>query len=75
MWCGAGEPGVDADGSEELDTISTMARNAAVPSPVLDASREQHRLALDGFGPALGELLAVKLLEEQAGQHLRGSRS
>ena len=56
---------------EELDTVSAMARDARVTTPMLDASAVQHRAALSRFGPALGELLAVKLLEEQAGRLLR----
>jgi 3-hydroxyisobutyrate dehydrogenase-like beta-hydroxyacid dehydrogenase len=56
---------------EELDTVSAMARDARVTTPMLDASAVQHRAALSRFGPALGELLAVRLLEEQAGRLLR----
>lgn len=56
---------------DELDAIAAMARSVDVPIPVLDASARLHRQALDLFGPALGELLAVKLLEEQSGQRLR----
>ncbi|WP_336643804.1 NAD(P)-dependent oxidoreductase [Microbacterium sp. MMO-113] len=56
---------------EELDTISTMARTAQVATPVLDASSSLHHAALDHFGPELGELLAVKLLEHRTGRQLR----
>ncbi|KTR77366.1 NAD(P)-dependent oxidoreductase [Microbacterium sp. R1] len=53
---------------EELDTITTMAQ---VPTPVLVASSSLHHAALDHFGPELGELLAVKLLEHRTGRQLR----
>jgi 3-hydroxyisobutyrate dehydrogenase-like beta-hydroxyacid dehydrogenase len=56
---------------EELDTIAAMRTTAGVTTPLLDASAHLHRAALDRYGPALGELLAVKLLEEHAGQQLR----
>lgn len=56
---------------EELDTITTMARTAQVPTPVLDASSSLHHAALGHFGPGLGELLAVKLLEHRTGRRLR----
>lgn len=56
---------------DELDTITTMARTAQVPTPVLDASSSLHHAALDLYGPELGELLAVKLLEQRTGRRLR----
>lgn len=56
---------------EELDTIRAMGEHAGVPTPVLDSSARIHREALERFGPQLGELLAVKLLEEHAGRRLR----
>lgn len=56
---------------EELDTIGNMARSADVPTGVLDASARLHHQAFERFGPALGELLAVKLLEERAGRQIR----
>ena len=56
---------------EELDTIGSMGRTVGVPTPVLDASARLHRSALEQYGPVLGELLAVRLLEEQAGRRLR----
>jgi 3-hydroxyisobutyrate dehydrogenase len=56
---------------EELDTVASMGRTAEVPTPVLDASAQLHRAALQRYGPELGELLAVKLLEERAGRQLR----
>ncbi|MFJ4999685.1 NAD(P)-dependent oxidoreductase [Microbacterium sp. NPDC088619] len=56
---------------EELDTVETMSRAADVTTPILDSSARLHRAALDRFGPVLGELLAVKLLESDAGRQLR----
>ncbi len=56
---------------EELDTVQSMGRAAHVTTPILDSSARLHRAALDRFGPVLGELLAVKLLESDAGRQLR----
>lgn len=56
---------------EELDTVGSMSRAAGVTTPMLDSSAQLHRVALDRFGPVLGELLAVKLLETDAGRQLR----
>lgn len=56
---------------EELRTVSAMGRAARTTTPILDASQEAHEAALTRFGPDLGELLGVKLLEEQAGRILR----
>jgi len=56
---------------EELDTVAGMSRTAEVPTPVLDASAQLHRAALERYGPEPGELLAVKLLEERVGRRLR----
>jgi 3-hydroxyisobutyrate dehydrogenase len=56
---------------EELDAVAAMRLAAGVPTPVLDASAELHRAAERHFGPALGELLGVHLLEERAQRVLR----
>ncbi|NIZ91368.1 NAD(P)-dependent oxidoreductase [Kineococcus rubinsiae] len=56
---------------EELDTVDTMSRATEVPTPVLDASAQLHRAALERYGPQPGELLAVKLLEERTRRQLR----
>jgi 3-hydroxyisobutyrate dehydrogenase-like beta-hydroxyacid dehydrogenase len=56
---------------EELDTLSAMKDEGRVVTPILDASRTLHRAALNRFGPELGELLAVKLLEDESGRQLR----
>ncbi|TDP98605.1 3-hydroxyisobutyrate dehydrogenase [Leifsonia sp. 115AMFTsu3.1] len=56
---------------EELDAVAALAGAASVSSPVLDASTDVHRRALARFGPVLGELLGVRLIEETAGRDLR----
>ncbi|MDR6972060.1 NAD(P)-binding domain-containing protein [Leifsonia shinshuensis] len=56
---------------EELDAVAALARASATPSPVLDASADLHREALARFGPAPGELLGVRMLEELARRDLR----
>jgi 3-hydroxyisobutyrate dehydrogenase len=56
---------------EELDTIDRMRQAADVDTPMLDASALVHRAALDRYGPVLGELLGVRLLEDRAGRQLR----
>jgi 3-hydroxyisobutyrate dehydrogenase len=56
---------------EELDTIDRMRQDADVDTPMLDASALVHRAALDRYGPVLGELLGVRLLEDRAGRQLR----
>lgn len=62
---------------EELDTIDRMRNLAGVDAPILTASVGHHHDALSQYGPALGELLGVRLLEDRAGRRLRrlnGSR-
>jgi 3-hydroxyisobutyrate dehydrogenase-like beta-hydroxyacid dehydrogenase len=56
---------------EELTTVAEVSRDAGAVTPVLDASAEVHRAALQRFGPVPGELLGVRLLEEQSGRELR----
>ncbi|PCE15269.1 hypothetical protein AUC47_14310 [Microbacterium sp. SZ1] len=56
---------------DELDTVAAMGRAAGTPTPVLDASGAAHRAALERYGPELGELLAARMLEEDAGRTLR----
>lgn len=58
---------------EELDTVHRLASSAGVPTRSLDASAELHRDALAAYGPALGELLGIRLLEDRAGHRLRRS--
>ena len=56
---------------EELQTVTGLARAQHLPFPVSEAVTDVYRRALDRYGPVDGELLAVALLEEQAGLELR----
>lgn len=56
---------------EELGALDTMAREHGVPFELSDVVSRTHQRALRRFGPKDGELLAVALLEEQAGTPLR----
>lgn len=56
---------------EQLAAVTAMARDLGTPYDVAETVRRVHRRALDRFGPADGELLAVALMEEQAGTLLR----
>lgn len=56
---------------EELRAVAAMGRATRTPTPMLDVSESMHEAALRRFGPELGELLAVKVLEEDAGRDLR----
>ncbi|PZF56187.1 hypothetical protein DEI92_15440 [Curtobacterium sp. MCBD17_034] len=56
---------------EELDTVAGLGREGGVPMPVLDASADVQRAALARYGPALGELLGARWLEERAGRRLQ----
>ena len=56
---------------EELDAVAELARGYQVPRELSDLVRRTYRRALARYGPIDGELLAVALLEEQAGQQLR----
>jgi 3-hydroxyisobutyrate dehydrogenase len=58
---------------EELRTITALARELNVPAEVAEVVTEIHGRAVERFGPVDGELLAVALLEEQAGERLRGN--
>jgi 3-hydroxyisobutyrate dehydrogenase len=55
----------------ELRTVRAIA--GETHTPVLDASLHQHEAALARFGPALGELLGVRLLEHQNRRTLRAT--
>jgi len=57
---------------EELDTVAALGTDTGTPMPVLGASAAVHRAALARYGPELGELLAVRWLEDEAGRRLRG---
>jgi len=56
---------------EELGALDAMARAHGVPFELSDLVSRTHQRALEHFGPRDGELLAVALLEEQAGTRLR----
>jgi len=57
---------------EEVDTVVALGTDTGTPMPVLGASAAVHRAALARYGPELGELLAVRWLENEAGRRLRG---
>jgi 3-hydroxyisobutyrate dehydrogenase len=56
---------------EELQIVTELARGHHLPFPVSQAVADVYQRALRRYGPADGELLAVRLLEEQAGLELR----
>ena len=56
---------------EELQIVTELARDHHLPFPVSEAVADVYQRALRRYGPADGELLAVRLLEEQAGLELR----
>jgi 3-hydroxyisobutyrate dehydrogenase len=56
---------------EELDAVTALARDHEVPWELSGLVRRTYHRALARYGPADGELLAVALLEEQAGHKLR----
>ena len=56
---------------EELDAVVALAEEHAVPFDLSAVVRCRYRHALERYGPVDGELLAVALLEEQAGVRLR----
>jgi 3-hydroxyisobutyrate dehydrogenase len=55
----------------EIESITRLAENLDVPHPLSDRVKRVYQQALERFGPVDGELLAVALLEEQAGIELR----
>jgi 3-hydroxyisobutyrate dehydrogenase len=58
---------------EELQIVTGLAAGHHVPFQVSEAVAGIYQRALRRYGPADGELLAVSLLEEQAGLRLRHS--
>jgi 3-hydroxyisobutyrate dehydrogenase len=56
---------------EELAAVTALARDYGVPFQLSALVEEIYQRALTHYGPADGELLAVALLEEQAGIWLR----
>jgi 3-hydroxyisobutyrate dehydrogenase len=57
--------------TEELAAITDLARENGVPFQLSEHVEQTYRCALARYGPADGELLAVAMLEEQAGSQLR----
>jgi 3-hydroxyisobutyrate dehydrogenase len=56
---------------EELSTVARLADDLALPSEMTRLVEQTYQRALHRYGPVKGELLAVALLEEQAGIRLR----
>jgi 3-hydroxyisobutyrate dehydrogenase len=56
---------------EELETVTALARGHELPFELSDLVDRIHRRALARYGAVDGELLAVALLEEEAGRQLR----
>jgi 3-hydroxyisobutyrate dehydrogenase len=56
---------------EELAHVTALAREHDVPAELAGLVERTYQRALDRFGPVGGELLAVALLEEEAGTYLR----
>jgi 3-hydroxyisobutyrate dehydrogenase len=56
---------------EELEAVTAPAGDYQVPWEPPDLVRRTYRRALARYGPVAGELLAVALLEEEAGHKLR----
>ncbi|MFZ4893194.1 NAD-binding protein [Plantibacter sp. Mn2098] len=56
---------------EELDAVIALAEETGTPFELSTLVGRIHRDALERFGAVDGELLAAKLLEEQAGSTLR----
>jgi len=59
---------------EELANVTAQARELGVPFELSNLVEAIHRRALSRYGPVDGELLAVALLEEEAGTALRSAR-
>jgi 3-hydroxyisobutyrate dehydrogenase len=55
---------------EELETVTALAGDYQVPWELSDLVRRTYRRALARYGPVDGELLAVALLEHEAGHKL-----
>jgi 3-hydroxyisobutyrate dehydrogenase len=56
---------------EELQILSSLAEATATPFALADLVKRLHEEALHRFGPVDGELLAARMLEEDAGATLR----
>ena len=55
--------------------MTGLARDYETPCELSAVVERTYRRALSRYGPVAGELLAVALLEEQAGVRLRHSQS
>jgi 3-hydroxyisobutyrate dehydrogenase len=55
---------------EELEAVTMLARDHRVPFELSDCVYRTYRRALARYGPVDGELLAMALREDQAGQRL-----
>jgi 3-hydroxyisobutyrate dehydrogenase len=60
---------------EKLEAVTALAGDYQVPWELSDLVRRTYRRALARYGPVDGELLAVALLEEEAGHKLRPRNS
>ena len=60
---------------EELEAVTALAGDYQVPWELSEVVRRTYRRALAKFGPAQGELLAVALLENEAGDKLCAGHS
>jgi 3-hydroxyisobutyrate dehydrogenase len=60
---------------EELESVTALAGEHQVPWELSGLVRRTYRRALARYGPVDGELLAVALLEEEAGEKLRPGNS
>jgi 3-hydroxyisobutyrate dehydrogenase len=56
---------------EELTAIADLARELGVPAELTQTVEQMYQRALRRFGPVDGELMAVAMLEEEAGLRLR----
>jgi 3-hydroxyisobutyrate dehydrogenase len=56
---------------EELTAIADLARELNVPAELTQTVEHMYQRALQRFGPVDGELMAVAMLEEEAGLRLR----
>jgi 3-hydroxyisobutyrate dehydrogenase len=59
--------------NEELQSVVALADELGVPFELSTSVARTYARALERYGPVDGELLAVALLEEQAGANLRSS--
>jgi 3-hydroxyisobutyrate dehydrogenase len=60
---------------EEVEAVTALAGDYQVPWELSGLVRRTYRRALRRYGPVDGELLAVALLEEEAGHKLRPRNS